>query len=140
MNNAKKLFVVFFTQLAIYLLVYIVDPFIINFFNVGDSLFHKGLLFIFSDYFGGFISLIFVIVFTFLIMKIFVNELKYWFIGIPIYILFNLLCNTEDIYVNFYSLDKLKIDFAFVTIVIVQLLSWLVVKLLIKINKVKKYN
>lgn len=74
--------------------------------------------------------MIFIIIITFFIMKIYVNEFKYWLIGIPIYLLFNIFCDTEDIYVNFYSLDKFKIDFAFVRIVIVQLLSWLVVKLI----------
>lgn len=128
MSRRKKIVFVTISQLIVYILVYLVDPFIVSYFNIGGDLLHSGWLF--TDTLGGFVNLIFVPLLTIVAMRFWVDEFRYWLTWIPVYVIMKFVFYPEGVYINLFGLNNFNIDFAFATIFVLQILSWLIVKIL----------
>lgn len=137
MSIKKKILIVIACEIVVYFLVYLVEPFIMSYFDIGGGLFYSGWLF--YDVVGAYVNLIVVPLFTIIAMNFWVDEFKYWLTWIPVYIIMKFIYYPEGVYIDWFGLGNFVVDFVFIVILVIQILCWIIVKLkkLIK-NKINK--
>lgn len=128
LSKRKKITIVTLIQILVYILVYLVDPFVVAYLDISGDLIHGGWLF--TDTLGGFVNLIIVPLFMIVTMRLWVGEYRYWLTWIPVYVIMKFIYYPEGVYINLFGFNSFNIDFAFATIFILQIFSWFIARLI----------
>lgn len=134
----KKLAIVFVFEIIVYFLVYVLEPFVIEYFHIGGSWLTGGWMF--GEVVGAWVNLLVVPVLTFLIMWNYAKEPWYWLLWIPVYFLLKPIYYPTDFYLQSFGFDDVDVDTAAVTVLIAQYFVWLIVMIATGIRTMRRHK